>query len=281
MISKVWFITGCSTGIGRELARQTLERGYQTVVTARCPEQVHDIVEGYDQNALVLSLDVTNGVQIAEAVRAAEERFGQIDVIVNNAGVGYFGAIEESDEKELRQMFEINFWGLSSMTRAALPKMRSRRTGTIVNISSIAGLVALPAIGYYSATKFAVEALSESLAQEVSPLGIRVILIEPGPFRTDWAGRSASERSTSITDYAETSGKWHAMLRDGAGKEPGDPVRAATAIIETVEAENPPLRLLLGKPALSWAQDKIGELQKGFDGWAKVTVGADFPSDTP
>ena len=273
----VWFITGCSTGFGRELALHTLSLGYPTVVTARNPQQVEDIVKGHEGNALVLKLDVTDSEQVNAAVKATTERFGQIDVLVNNAGVGYFGAFEESDISEVRQMFEINVWGLTEMTRAVLPGMRERRAGTVVNISSVGGLVAFPSLSFYNASKFAVEALSESLSQEVQPLGIKVLLVEPGPFRTDWAGRSANQASNTIADYQETSGKRTEATRSYSGNQPGDPKRAAVAIVDTVNADNPPLRLLLGKIAVGVAQNKLKTLSTNFDEWAKVSESADFP----
>ncbi|WP_421560750.1 MULTISPECIES: oxidoreductase [unclassified Pseudomonas] len=273
----VWFITGCSTGFGRQLALHTLSLGYPTVVTARNPQQVQDIVAGHEENALVLTLDVTDQAQVEAAVKAAEERFGHIDVLVNNAGVGYFGSFEESDLDDVRNMFEINVWGLSAMTRAALPGMRARRLGSIVNISSVGGVAAFPSLSFYNATKFAVEGLSEALSQEVAPLGIKVLLVEPGPFRTDWAGRSANEAAHGIADYKETAVARANMVRNYSGKQPGDPVRAAIAIVKAVEAEQPPLRLLLGKAALTFARTKVKALSADFDAWAEVTEGADFP----
>jgi NAD(P)-dependent dehydrogenase (short-subunit alcohol dehydrogenase family) len=274
----VWFITGCSTGFGRELARYTLSRGYPTVVTARNVTQVADIVAGHADIALVLALDVTVPEQITAAVKAAEQRFGRIDVLVNNAGIGYFGSFEESDLAEVRRMFDINVWGLTNMTRAVLPGLRQRRSGTIVNISSIGGLVAFPSVSFYNATKFAVEALSESLSQELAPLGVHVLIVEPGPFRTDWAGRSANEAKQQIDDYHATAGARLDAIRGYSGKQPGDPVRAAVAIVEAVEASDPPLRLLLGKAALAGARNKLVTLKKDFDAWAATTEGADFPA---
>ena len=275
--NKVWFITGCSTGFGRELAKMVLGRGYRVVVTARDPAKVEDIASPYGDRALVLALDVTDPVEVNAAVKSAEQRFGSIDVLVNNAGVGYFGAVEESDEEEVRRMFEINFFGLSSMTRAALPGMRKRRSGHIVNISSIGGLRSFPSLAYYHATKYAVEGFSESLALEVAPLGIKVTIVEPSGFRTDWAGRSAAEAKNRIADYAPTAGKNLDNIRGYSGKQPGDPVRAAAAIIAAVESPNPPLRLLLGKAALNGARGKLDLLKKDFDAWEQTTVGADFP----
>ena len=277
MKDPVWFITGCSTGFGRELARAVLDRGHCAVVTARDPEKIEDIVAGHDEQALVVQLDVTKPWEIKSSVQEAEETFGRIDVLVNNAGIGYFGAIEESDEREVRNMFEINFFGLANMTRAVLPGMRKRRTGHIVNMSSIGGLAAFPAIGFYNASKFAVEGFSEALAKEVEPLGIRVTVVEPSGFRTDWAGRSANEARYPIADYAETAGANRNTLRGYSGNQPGDPARAAAAIIAAVEAPNPPLHLLLGKAALAGARRKLDALRTDFEAWEETTVGADFP----
>ncbi|CAD5110004.1 oxidoreductase [Zestomonas carbonaria] len=275
----VWFITGCSTGFGRELARHILALGYRAAVTARNPEQLRELVAGHEERALVLALDVTDPGQVRAAVSAAEERFGRIDVLVNNAGIGYFGSFEESEIDEVRRMFEINVWGLADMTRTVLPGMRGRRSGTIVNISSVGGLAAFPALSFYNASKFAVEALSESLSQEVAPLGIKVLLVEPGPFRTEWAGRSANEAPTTIADYDATAGARLRMIRGYSGQQPGDPVRAAAAIVQAVEAGNPPLRLLLGKAALAGARNKLEMLQRDIDGWATVSESADYPED--
>jgi short-subunit dehydrogenase len=278
MTSKpVWFITGCSTGFGRELARHTLELGYPTVVTARNVSQIEDIAKGHEDNALLLKLDVTKPEDIENAVKATLERFGRIDVLVNNAGIGYFASFEESEMEEVRQMFEINVWGLANMTRAVLPTLRKQRSGTVVNISSQGGLVANPAVSFYTATKFAVEALSEALSKEIAPLGLKVLIVEPGPFRTDWAGRSANEAKHTIEDYRATSGQRAEMIRNISGNQPGDPVRAAKAIVQAVEAKDPPLRLLLGKQAFQNAHAKIADLQKDFGAWEKVTLGADYP----
>ncbi|MDQ0998202.1 NAD(P)-dependent dehydrogenase (short-subunit alcohol dehydrogenase family) [Phyllobacterium ifriqiyense] len=278
MTSKpVWFITGCSTGFGRELAQYTLSLGYPTVVTARNPAQVEDIAKGHEDNALVLKLDVTKPEEVAAAVKAAEARFGRIDVLVNNAGIGYFGSLEESDLAEARKMFDINIWGLMDMTRAALPGMRKQRSGTVVNISSIGGLRGFPAVGFYNATKFAVEGLSEALSKEVAHLGIKVLIVEPSGFRTDWAGRSANEASETIEDYRPSAGERMRQIREASGNQPGDPVKAVQAIVKAVEANDPPLRLLLGKIALDGAREKITEMQRDFDAWAEVSIGADAP----
>ncbi|GAA4030967.1 oxidoreductase [Actimicrobium antarcticum] len=273
----VWFITGCSTGFGRELAIQALEQGYRTVVTARKPDEIKDLAALGE--ALVLQLDVTDQKQVDAAVAAAIEQFGRIDVLVNNAGIGYFAAVEESDEEQVRRMFEINVFGVSRMIHAVLPSMRHNRSGFIVNLSSIGGLRAFPAVGYYNATKFAVEGLSEALWQEVEPLGIRVMLVEPSGFRTDWAGRSANEVKQPIADYAETAGAWRAQVRKASGHQPGDPKRAAHAIINAVLAAKPPHRLPLGNAAFEGAMSKLDELRKEFAEWETVSRGADFPKE--
>ncbi|MDK1489998.1 oxidoreductase [Sinorhizobium sp. 7-81] len=276
-MAQTWFITGCSTGFGRALAQHVIALGHNVVVTARDAAQVADLSAIAPDRTLALALDVTKTDDIAEATRAAEQRFGHIDVLVNNAGVGYFGAFEESDMDAVRAMFEVNVWGLANMTRSVLPGMRRRRSGTIVNISSIGGLRSVPALSFYAASKFAVEALSEGLSKEVEPLGIKILIVEPGPFRTDWAGRSAGEATVSINDYEDTAGAVWRRIRDYSGKQPGDPERAARAIVMAVNAAEPPLRLLLGREALAGARAKLDALRKDFDAWAEVTEGADFP----
>lgn len=273
----VWFITGCSTGFGRELAQHLLDAGYRTVVTARNPDSLKDL--GARENALVLKLDVTDQAQIDAAVKAAEARFGRIDVLVNNAGLGYFAAVEESEDEEVRWMFDVNVFGLGRMTSAVLPGMRQRRSGFIVNLSSIAGIRSFPGLGYYNATKFAVEGLSEALWQEVEPLGIKVMVVEPSGFRTDWAGRSANESAQQIADYAATAGEKRRQLRTVSGHQPGDPARAVQAIVGAVESANPPHRLLLGNAAYELAMAKVADLQCEFAAGETVARGADFPKD--
>jgi NAD(P)-dependent dehydrogenase (short-subunit alcohol dehydrogenase family) len=276
---KVWLITGCSTGLGRALASAVLSHGYRAAITARNPDSVRDLVRGHENNAIALQLDVTNRQEAESAVAETENIFGRIDVLVNNAGVGYFAAIEESEEAEVRRMFEINVFGLARMTHLVLPGMRQRRSGHIVNVSSIGGLRASPAIGYYNATKFAVAGFSEALSLETEPLGIHVTIVEPSGFRTDWAGRSAKESPNVIPDYADSAGANRRSLRAYSGKQPGDPARAAEAIIKAVEAEKPPLHLLLGKAALKGANIKLAMLREQIDAWVDTTVGADFPDE--
>ena len=273
--SPVWFITGCSTGFGRELATQLLRQESRVVVTARDPSDLAEFKDARD--ALILKLDVTDPAQVTAAVTAAEDRFGHIDVLVNNAGIGYFAAVEEGEDAAIRRMFDINVFGMGAMIKAVLPGMRKRRQGFIVNVSSIGGLRSFPAIGWYNATKFAVEGLSEALWQEVEPLGIRVMLVEPSGFRTDWAGRSADDSKHEIADYAETAGKGRHAVREASGHQAGDPVRAIAAIIGAVEGPNPPHHLLLGNQAFDGAIAKLAELRQDFVAWETVSRGADFP----
>src|ERR1700682_4333878 len=275
--SDVWFITGCSTGFGRELAKLVLDHGYRAVVTARDPRTIHDLTADHQGRALARKLDVTNKAEVAEAVKTAESTFGSIDVLVNNAGYGYVGAVEESEEDEVRAMVDTNFFGLAGMIRMVLPGMRQRRRGCIVNISSNGGLLAFPGFGYYNATKFAVEGLSEALAKEVAPLGIRVLLVEPGPFRTDWAGRSLRRSNQRIPDYDETAGVLLERLTSGSGKQVGDPVRAGEAIIKALESDNMPLHLVLGRIAVDTARSKIELLRRDVDAWEQTSLSADYP----
>ena len=230
--------------------------------------------------ALVLPLDVTKRAQIDHAVAHAKEHFGRIDVLVNNAGYGYLAAIEEGEDAAVREMFEANVFGLVDTTKAVLPVMRKQRSGLIVNVSSIGGLTSFAATGYYHGTKYAVEGISESLATEVKPLGIDVLIVEPGPFRTNWAGPSIKQSATQIEDYAATAGERRKQTAARSGNQAGDPVRAAQAIIDAALSDTPPLRLLLGKVALELARKKLDFLRNDFDAWEATTVGADFPEGT-
>ncbi len=275
----VWFITGCSKGFGKELAKLVLARGWRAVVTARKVDEVEELVAGHEETALAVTLDVTKPEEIKAAVKQAEERFGQIDVLVNNAGDGYLPAIEEGEDEAVRTMFETNFFGLVDLTKAVLPGMRVRKSGHIVNFSSIGGLVSFGATGYYHATKYAVEGLSESLDIEVKPLGIKVIVVEPGPFRTEWSGASILESKTVIHDYDETAGERRKKTHAGSGKQVGDPVRAGEMIIKAVESEDPPLHLVLGKIALDLAYKKLETVKKDLDGWKEASLGADYPEN--
>ena len=231
-MSKVWFITGCSTGFGRNIALEVLKNGNKVAVTSRNTDDVKDIIAQYPDTAVAIKLDVTNHDQIKSAVEIATDKFGRIDVLVNNAGIGYFGAIEESEEDQVRRMFEINFFGLTQVTNAVLPVMRKQRSGHIINISSVGGMMALPGIGFYNASKFAVTGYTEALAKEVAVMGIKVTVVAPSGFRTDWAGRSANNTKIVIEDYKETAHTTQEMIRKNSGVQPGDPVRAAMAIMK-------------------------------------------------
>jgi NAD(P)-dependent dehydrogenase (short-subunit alcohol dehydrogenase family) len=276
-MEKVWLITGCSTGFGRELAKEVLAKGYKVAVASRKTSDVDDIVAAYPNTSIAIQLDVTNESEIKSSVAQTMSHFGQIDVLVNNAGIGYFGSIEESEDAEVRKMFEINVFGLAKMTQEVLPHMRKQRSGHILNIASIAGLRSFPGVGFYNATKYAVDGFSEALAKEVGPLGIKVTIIAPSGFRTDWAGRSANESPANISDYTETAYKNKDNIRGISGNQAGDPIRGVKAMIQVVESENPPMRLLLGVAALKGAREKLEELKHDFDTWAAVTEGADFP----
>ena len=273
----VWFITGCSTGFGRELSVILLKRGYRVVVTARDKTKIDDIVAGHDKNGLALALDVDKHDQIEAALKAAEDRFGRIDVLVNNAGYGYLAAVEEGDDADVRAMFETNFFGLAAMTRAVLPIMRAQKSGAIVNVSSMGGFIGFPGSGYYAATKFAVEGLSESLSKEVGPLGIKVIIVEPGPFRTHWAGRSLKTPKKPIDAYAETAVARRKQIQSYSGNQPGDPVRASEAIITAVEQDHPPLRLPLGAFAYESMGAEIEAVRKEHASLEAMARGADYP----
>ena len=276
--TSVWFITGCSTGFGREIARVILERGGRAVVTARDAGRVEDLARPYPDHALALALDVTEPAGIAAAVAEAEARFGAVDVLVNNAGYGYMAAIEEGEDEEIRAQFEANVFGLIAMTKAVLPGMRSRGRGHIVNLSSQGGLVGFPGVGYYNASKFAVEGLSEALAGEIRPLGLGVTIVEPGPFRTDWAGRSLKMPKRDMDVYADTAGKRRRQINGYSGSQQGDPVRAAHAIVTAVESAEPPLHLLLGSLALDVVRAKLASLTAEIDRWESTSKGADFPA---
>jgi len=274
----IWLITGASSGLGRAIAQAVLEAGDIVIATARDPATIRELVERFPDQVVAARLDVTDRTTIAQVVGEAERRFGRIDVLVNAAGYGYLAAIEEGEDSGIRAQFETNVFGLLDVTKAVLPGMRARRRGCIVNFSSLGGLVAFAATGYYHATKFAVEALSESLSHEVGTLGIKVLIVEPGAFRTDWAGRSMIESPVIIDDYAETAGKRRTATRAVSGSQPGDPKKAAQAILNAVKAEQTPLRLLLGASALKVARARMETLKAEFEALAEVTTSVDFES---
>jgi len=272
-----WLVTGCSTGIGREIARAALEAGHQVVVTSRKVADVADLADAYPDTAVAVALDVTDKAQIAEAVAAADAAFGGVDVLVNNAGYGYLSAVEEGDDAEVRALFDTNYFGTVDMTKAVLPQLRAQGSGHVVNISSMTGLVANPPNAYYSSTKFAMEALTEALAKEVGPLGIKVTAIEPGAFRTDWAKRSMHESATPIEDYAADVGARKELIKAFADHLPGDPRKVAEAVLMVVGLEEPPLRLLLGGDVLQAAREKYAALLASIDEWESVTLDVNFP----
>ena len=274
--SPVWFITGCSTGFGRELAKLIVARGWPVVATARNKAEVEDLATS--DKVLALELDVTDGKEIDAAVKAAEEKFGAIDVLVNNAGYGYLTTVEEGEEKQIRAMFDANVFGLFALTRAELPGMRKRRKGHIINITSVGGHVGNPGSGYYAATKHAVEGWSKSLAAETAPLGIKVTAVAPGPFRTDWAGRSMIQTENRIADYAEITGARLAAVTAQSGKQAGDPVRAGEAMIKLTESENPPLHIVFGAPGLGMVTNNLKKELAEIEAWRELGLGTDFPS---
>lgn len=276
---KTWLITGCSSGFGRELATTALSHGGRVVVTARNPDDVAELVAPYDDSqAIAVRLDVTDPDQVATAVTTATDRFGTIDVLVNNAGISYFGGVEESDEAAVRRLFEINFFGLVRMTDAVLPLMRAQRSGTIVNMASIAGLNGFPSVGYYCASKFAVEGVSEALAQEIAPFGIRMLLVEPSGFRTDWA-RSSSEAAQPIAAYDHTP--LRAMVesaRRDDTPQAGNPTKAAEAIYRDVTAGGTNLHLPLGAGSIAATTAKLDSLLAEYAALADVARSADDPA---
>jgi NAD(P)-dependent dehydrogenase (short-subunit alcohol dehydrogenase family) len=277
-VQKVWFITGTSTGFGRLLAEEVLKSGGRVIATARKVEQIHDLAEEYPDRARVFALDVTKPEQIETVAKDAIAAWDRIDVLVNNAGYGIAGGIEEAKEEEFLPVFETNVLGLIRVTRAFLPQFRKQRSGNIINLSSIAGLVGQAGWGYYNTTKFAVEGFSEALAAEMAPLGVKVTIVEPGPFRTDFLGRSAALIRQTIPDYAESVGKTRDYYSAMPGKQPGDPMKAIEAMMDVVEMENPPLHLLLGALAYNRFKSKLDRWAEEMAAYEKVSLGADFPA---
>jgi NAD(P)-dependent dehydrogenase (short-subunit alcohol dehydrogenase family) len=274
-MAKVWLITGSSRGFGRRLAEAVLAHGDQLVATARTPEQLGDLLTQYGNSARAVALDVTNPEQARAAVAAAVEAFGRLDVVVNNAGYSYMAAIEDANEAELRAQIDTDLWGVINVTRAALPILHQQRSGHIVQFSSIAGRMGTAGLGAYHTAKWAVEGFSESLAREVAPLGIKVTIIEPGLFRTDFLGSSMRETPLSA-DYQRTVGQALRSWEQIAGHEPGDPAKAAQAIIAIVDERQPPLRLLLGTDAFHVArqidQADLAESER----WEQLSTSTDF-----
>ena len=273
---ETWLITGCSTGLGRALAEEVLGRGHNAVVTARDPAAVQDLVEAHPGTALGLALDVTDPVQVTDVVERAAERFGRIDVLVNNAGYGYRAAVEEGDEADVRRLFDTNLFGAVAMIKAVLPGMRARRAGTIVNISSIGARACPPGSGYYSATKAALEAMTSALRKEIQPLGLTAMAVEPGAFRTDFAGRSLTQSAEAIADYADTAGKRRKENDTVHGTQPGDPARAAGALVDVVSSGKAPELLVLGSDALDGFRSVMDGQRAEVEAWEHVSTSTDF-----
>ncbi len=275
---RVWLITGCSSGFGRALASEVLARGQRVIATARNPEALAELAARYPATCRTAALDVTDAAQVQAAVAQAAAAFGQVDVIVNNAGYGLVGAFEELDEEEIAQNFETNFFGALRVIRAALPTLRAQGHGHIVNISAAAAIANYAGLSIYGATKCALEGVSESLALELRPLGIKVTIVQPGPFRTGFVAHSAKAAQNQIADYDRTSGKFARLLETIDGKQPGDPAKAAGAIIAAVESETPPLRLVLGKYAHAKVRAKLTSIEHELAEWESVSLPTEFGS---
>ncbi|WP_104167289.1 oxidoreductase [Arthrobacter sp. SX1312] len=266
-----WLITGCSTGLGRALAEAALQRGDNVVATARDASKVEDLTADYPDTALALPLDVTDSGQVQAAVTRGTETFGGIDVLVNNAGYGYRAAVEEGDDDDVRTLFDTHFFGAVDMIKAVLPQMRSRREGTIVNLSSIGARITPAGSGYYAAVKSAIEGLTGSLRKELQPLGITAMVVEPGGFRTDFSGRSLQQSAGAIDDYADTAGKRRKENDTTHGTQPGDPVKAAAAIITAVGSADPPEVLVLGADATTAHADVLRAQLASLETWRDVS----------
>ena len=277
--SPVWLITGCSSGLGRALAARVLARGHRLIATARQPETLDELVAADPSRCRALALDVADASQVAPVVAQAAEIFGRLDVVVNNAGYGLVGAVEEYDEAQITRNFETNFFGALRVIRAALPILRAQRRGHFVNISAAAVIANYAGFSIYGATKWALEGLSESLAAEVRPLGLKVTIVQPGPFRTEFISRSLERASASIPDYDPSSGKFRRFLETMNGRQPGDPAKAADAIIAAVESDNPPLRLVLGKYAIDKTRRKLGSAARELDAGSAAGAATDFTTE--
>lgn len=279
-MSKVYLITGTSSGFGRALAEAVLQRRDRAVLTARKPETVADLVARYGSQALAVRLDVTDAEGRQTAVQAAVERFGRVDVLVNNAGQGSLGAMEEFSSEQIRQHFEVSSFGVIEMTRAILPQMRKQGSGHILNLTSIGGQVSMGGFALYCATKFAVEGFSEGLRDELAPLGIRVTIVEPGAFRTNFAGEANMRPAATIQDYQATTEPLRQYLYGNDGQQPGDPAKAAQAMIQVVESEKPPLRLVLGVDAYQGWEKKYAAMRDELATWRSVGEATAFDGVT-
>jgi NAD(P)-dependent dehydrogenase (short-subunit alcohol dehydrogenase family) len=277
-MTKHWFITGVSTGFGKHLAELALAQGDKVAATFRQQAQADEFTQKAGANGIGLVADVADEAAVKKAVADAIAKLDYLDVVVNNAGYGSMGPIEEVPEEEVQRQFDINVFGPLRVLRAVLPHLRERKSGHILNITSIGGLRTFPGVGIYNASKFALEAIGESLEQQVKPLGIKVTNVEPSGFRTDWAGRSATFTEPAIEDYRPTAGKNMADIQGYSGQQPGDPERAAQAMFDLVRMDNPPLHLPLGKAAVKGALDKFATIAKEVEQYAHIGNGADFPS---
>ena len=273
---KTWLITGCSSGIGRGIAKAALEKGDQVVVTARNPESVKSLTEAYPDTALAVALDVTKTDSISDALRQAHTRFGTIDVLVNNAGHGYRSALEEGEPDNVVELFQTNVFGPVELIKAVLPDMRAQKSGAIINISSIAAVRSGVGSGYYAASKAALELLSDALWQEASSLGIKVMIVEPGAFRTNFYDGSLKGTKMKIGDYAETAGKTRKENVVDHKDQPGDPERAGKVIVDVLNRENLPMRLLLGSDAVTFVRRELKQRLDELDAWEQVSVASDF-----
>ncbi|AHB05588.1 short-chain dehydrogenase [Pandoraea pnomenusa 3kgm] len=272
---KTLLITGVSSGFGRALAREALAAGHKVIGTVRSDEARREFESLSANAAWGRVLDVTDFVGIDGAVSAIEAEVGPIDVLVNNAGYGHEGIMEESPLSEMRRQFDVNVFGAVAMMKAVLPYMRARRRGHILNITSMGGYITMPGIAYYCGSKFALEGISEALGKEVAPFGIAVTAVAPGSFRTDWAGRSMARTPRSIADYDETFNPVRRAREEKSGKQPGDPVRAARAMLTAIAADHPPAHLLLGSDALGLVRAKLSALNEEFNAWEALTVSTD------
>lgn len=273
---KTWLITGCSSGIGRGIAKAALEKGDQVVVTARNPESVKSLTEAYPDTALAVALDVTKTDSISDALRQAHARFGAIDVLVNNAGHGYRSALEEGEPDNVAELFQTNVFGPVELIKAVLPDMRTQKSGAIINISSIAAVRSGVGSGYYAASKAALELLSDALWQEASSLGIKVMIVEPGAFRTNFYDGSLKGTQMKIGDYAETAGKTRKENVVDHKDQPGDPERAGKVIVDVLNRENLSMRLLLGSDAVTFVRRELKQRLDELDAWEQVSVASDF-----
>jgi NAD(P)-dependent dehydrogenase (short-subunit alcohol dehydrogenase family) len=270
MKKKVWLVTGASSGLGQSIAQRALIEGHDVIGTFREQEQALAFEKIHGPNAKGVVLDLTNSASIVSAFKDIQQLFPTINVLVNNAGYGIACAIEEASIEETKKLFEANFFGTLQLTQLVLPIMRKSRMGHIIQISSHGGIKAFPGFGIYNASKFALEGMSESLAQEVAPLGIHVTIVEPGPFRTNFAGSSFQHSKNTIEDYKDTAGIFRERMSQVNGKQEGDPIKAASAIFDITEIEKPPLRLPLGKIAVASITSKIKSVQEDLDNWRHV-----------